>query len=104
MYHDVVPAGAEDSSGFLGRDAALYKIAPDMFDAHLAAITSRLDARDRRYRLRRSNVPCGLAAMAAAPAVMAAPHAAAIPFGDGGGSALVAADLLGRHGTLRAFV
>ena len=103
MYHDVVPAGAEDSSGFLGRDAALYKIAPDMFDAHLAAITSRLDARDRRYRLRRSNVPCGLAAMAAEPAAMADPHATAITFDDGGVSALVTAEMLERHGMLGHF-
>jgi peptidoglycan/xylan/chitin deacetylase (PgdA/CDA1 family) len=103
MYHDVVPAGAEDSSGFPGRDAALYKIAPDMFDAHLAAITSRLDARDRRYRFRRSSVPCGPAAMAAEPAAAAGPHAAAITFDDGGVSALVAADMLERHGWLGRF-
>src|ERR1041384_5596992 len=38
MYHDVVPAGAEDTSGFPGRDAALYKVTPDQFDAHLRAI------------------------------------------------------------------
>ena len=39
MYHDVVAAGAEDSSGFPGRDAALYKVTPEMFAAHLDAIT-----------------------------------------------------------------
>jgi peptidoglycan/xylan/chitin deacetylase (PgdA/CDA1 family) len=83
MYHDVVPAGAENSSGFPGRDAALYKIAPDMFDAHLGAIISRLDARNRRYHFRRSNV--------------------AITFDDGGISALVAADMLERHGLLGHF-
>src|SRR5437588_5731068 len=38
MYHDVVPAGAEDSSGFPGRDAALYKITPELFESHLAVI------------------------------------------------------------------
>ena len=38
MYHDVVPAGAEDTSGFPGRDAALYKVTPGQFDAHLEAI------------------------------------------------------------------
>jgi peptidoglycan/xylan/chitin deacetylase (PgdA/CDA1 family) len=38
MYHDVVAAGAEDSSGFAGRDAALYKVTPDTFAAHLDAI------------------------------------------------------------------
>jgi len=38
MYHDVVEAGAEDSSGFPGRDAALYKVTPQTFDAHLATL------------------------------------------------------------------
>ena len=38
MYHDIVPAGHDDESGFPGRDAARYKITPELFDAHLAAI------------------------------------------------------------------
>jgi peptidoglycan/xylan/chitin deacetylase (PgdA/CDA1 family) len=38
MYHDVVDDGAEDSSGFVGRDAALYKVTPRQLDAHLDAI------------------------------------------------------------------
>jgi peptidoglycan/xylan/chitin deacetylase (PgdA/CDA1 family) len=38
MYHDLVSAGAEDASGFAGRDAALYKISPRQFEAHLDAI------------------------------------------------------------------
>jgi peptidoglycan/xylan/chitin deacetylase (PgdA/CDA1 family) len=38
MYHDVVAAGEEDSSGFPGRDAALYKVTPALFAAHLDAI------------------------------------------------------------------
>ncbi len=38
MYHDVVAAGAEDTSGFPGRDAALYKVTPSAFDSHLDAI------------------------------------------------------------------
>ena len=44
MYHDVVAAGDEDTSGFPGRDAALYKITPEAFAAHLDAI--------RRHRRR----------------------------------------------------
>ena len=28
MYHDVVAPGADDASGFPGRDAALYKVTP----------------------------------------------------------------------------
>jgi len=45
MYHDIVPADAEDASGFPGRDAALYKVTPERFDAHLDAIekSRRLD-------------------------------------------------------------
>src|SRR5260370_2870823 len=38
MYHDVVAIGHEDESGFPGRDAARYKITPELFDAHLGAI------------------------------------------------------------------
>jgi peptidoglycan/xylan/chitin deacetylase (PgdA/CDA1 family) len=40
MYHDVVAAGAEDTSGFPGRDAALYKVTPERFGSHLAAIAA----------------------------------------------------------------
>jgi len=38
MYHDVVAAGDEDVSGFPGRDAALYKVTPATFAAHLDAL------------------------------------------------------------------
>jgi len=38
MYHDVVAPGADDASGFPGRDAALYKVTPETFAAHLDAI------------------------------------------------------------------
>jgi peptidoglycan/xylan/chitin deacetylase (PgdA/CDA1 family) len=38
MYHDVVAAGQEDTSGFPGRDAALYKVTPEALAAHLDAI------------------------------------------------------------------
>jgi peptidoglycan/xylan/chitin deacetylase (PgdA/CDA1 family) len=41
MYHDVVPAGHEESSGFAGADAARYKLTPEQFDAHLHAIRAR---------------------------------------------------------------
>jgi peptidoglycan/xylan/chitin deacetylase (PgdA/CDA1 family) len=40
MYHDVVASGAEDSSGFPGRDAARYKVTPELFRAHLDAMAS----------------------------------------------------------------
>jgi peptidoglycan/xylan/chitin deacetylase (PgdA/CDA1 family) len=77
MYHDVVASGAEDASGFPGRDAALYKITPDLFDAHLAAVTARI-------------AHPALPARPAPPAVM-------LTFDDGGISAMTAADMLERH-------
>jgi peptidoglycan/xylan/chitin deacetylase (PgdA/CDA1 family) len=80
MYHDIVPAGAEDTSGFRGVDAALYKVTPDLFAAHLRAITRR--------------VTPPAAAASASPAL----PAPVLTFDDGGVSALVAADLLEQHG------
>jgi peptidoglycan/xylan/chitin deacetylase (PgdA/CDA1 family) len=71
MYHDVVPPGLEDSSGFPGQDAALYKITPERFEAHLALLA---DAQARGRRL---------------------PD---LTFDDGGASAMRAADLLERRG------
>lgn len=71
MYHDVVPAGAEDTTGFPGRDAALYKVTPETFESHLAAIDGEGPGR------------------AANPV---------ITFDDGGASALGAADALERRG------
>jgi peptidoglycan/xylan/chitin deacetylase (PgdA/CDA1 family) len=38
MYHDVTPRGHEDASGFAGGDAARYKLTPERFARHLAAI------------------------------------------------------------------
>jgi len=38
MYHDVVATDDADASGFPGRDAALYKVTPDLFESHLRAI------------------------------------------------------------------
>lgn len=74
MYHDVVAAGDEDSSGFPGRDAALYKVTPQAFAEHLDALS----------------VP-----FPAPPALPApASPALAITFDDGGASAMAAADLL----------
>ena len=72
MYHDVVAAGEEDASGFPGRDAALYKVTPDTFAAHLDAIADR-----------------------PAPRVRPAP---VITFDDGGRSAMEAATMLETHG------
>lgn len=76
MYHDVVPAGAEDSSGFPGRDAALYKITPELFAAHLRAVAETVAARDADIRRGFS----------------------ILTFDDGGVGAMRAADALERHG------
>jgi peptidoglycan/xylan/chitin deacetylase (PgdA/CDA1 family) len=79
MYHDVVPEGAEDSSGFPGRAAGLYKVTPAAFDSHLRAI---------------------VAATRSAPSQAADDSASSITltFDDGGASAMTAAEALERHG------
>ena len=73
MYHDVVAADARDASGFPGRDAARYKVTPELFAAHVDVIRES----------------------------MASAHPTAqrfFTFDDGGVSALVAADLLEARG------
>jgi peptidoglycan/xylan/chitin deacetylase (PgdA/CDA1 family) len=70
MYHDVVEPDADDTSGFPGRDAALYKVTPQLFEAHIRSIVSSTGA---------SGVPV-------------------LTFDDGGVSAMRAADLLERCG------
>jgi peptidoglycan/xylan/chitin deacetylase (PgdA/CDA1 family) len=77
MYHDIVLPGAADTTGFPGRDAALYKVTPELFDAHVRAILGAVEA--------------GGAADARAPRPV-------ITFDDGGVSALRAADTLEAHG------
>jgi peptidoglycan/xylan/chitin deacetylase (PgdA/CDA1 family) len=75
MYHDIVAAGDEDSSGFPGRDAALYKVTPEVFAAHLDAISlARSDTRDP-----------------------------ILAFDDGGVSAMVAADAIERRSRIGHF-
>jgi peptidoglycan/xylan/chitin deacetylase (PgdA/CDA1 family) len=81
MYHDVIAAGAEASSGFPGRDAALYKVTLELFEAHLDAIEQSRPAD---------------------PAHPAHP-APVITFDDGGVSAMGAADALERHGFIGHF-
>ena len=87
MYHDVVADGCEDGSGFPGRDAALYKVAPARFEQHLAAIA---DARltPSRYRTGPADPPL---------------PAPVLTFDDGGVSAMAAADVLERHGLIGHF-
>ena len=71
MYHDVVERGAHQASGFGSADAALYKIEPDQFELHLAAINNVV-----------SNCPILITDLLAAKKVPATPWM--ITFDDGG--------------------
>jgi peptidoglycan/xylan/chitin deacetylase (PgdA/CDA1 family) len=72
MYHDVVAAGAEDTSGFKGRDAAIYKVTPERLGEHLRTIGLALPAKSRRQLV--------------------------LTFDDGGASAVQAAAILEQRG------
>jgi peptidoglycan/xylan/chitin deacetylase (PgdA/CDA1 family) len=85
MYHDVIPAGREDTSGFPGGDAARYKLTPQQFDDHLAAI-------------RATAAPPAGAAVRGRPAAAGQPTPLFITFDDGGASAMTIADQLERFG------
>jgi peptidoglycan/xylan/chitin deacetylase (PgdA/CDA1 family) len=81
MYHDIVAAAEEDSSGFPGRDAATYKVTRELFEEHLRAMAA-----------------CQPAARGAART-----DHLLITFDDGGASAPMAADTLERHGFIGHF-
>jgi peptidoglycan/xylan/chitin deacetylase (PgdA/CDA1 family) len=83
MYHDIAPEGREDTSGFPGGDAARYKLTPECFDDHLAAI---------RLRARQDAVAVDHIDLAASDTPLL------ITFDDGGASAMVCADRLERIG------
>jgi peptidoglycan/xylan/chitin deacetylase (PgdA/CDA1 family) len=78
LYHDVVALGERDAAGFPGPLAAPYKLTPEDFERHLAAIASR-------------RVEVGLLDGGVPPAV-------ALTFDDGGSSALDIASALERRG------
>jgi peptidoglycan/xylan/chitin deacetylase (PgdA/CDA1 family) len=78
IYHDIAPRQARDEVGFPGRLADRYKLDPDLFERHLAAID-------------RTGVEVGLVSGVARPG-------AALTFDDGGKSALLAAEALERRG------
>ena len=80
----VIPAGAEDSSGFPGRDAALYKVTPQLFEQHLSAIKRSLP--DHPDHPDHSDRPDPT-----------------FTFDDGGTSAMAAADALERRGLIGYF-
>ena len=84
LYHDVVAAADRDRVGFPGRPAARYKLAPELFEAHLDAV----------------------AAAGAAVGLVVADHApptAGFSFDDGGASALAVAAALEARGWLGHF-
>jgi peptidoglycan/xylan/chitin deacetylase (PgdA/CDA1 family) len=78
-YHDVVRAETPDEAGFPGAVAARYKLTPELFEEHLAAIEA-------------TGVEVVL--LGGPPAR----RAAALTFDDGGASALRVADALERRG------
>src|SRR5262245_28033911 len=43
LYHDVVPPGESESSGFPGGDSAIYKIELSDFEEHIRALASIID-------------------------------------------------------------
>src|SRR5437660_789594 len=92
MYHDVVSATNVDGSGFPGRDAALYKIGPEQFDAHLYAIGR--STRNRRDLHDERNLPSR---------DLPDPPDLVLTFDDGGIGALRAAEVLERHSFIGHF-
>jgi peptidoglycan/xylan/chitin deacetylase (PgdA/CDA1 family) len=81
MYHDVIPQGLDDSSGFPGGGSARYKLTLDEFGAHLRAIRGRIG--------RRPSAVDTLASCDAAPGLPVL-----LTFDDGGVSAEAIADCL----------
>lgn len=81
IYHDVVPEARRDQCGFPGPAAGRYKLAPDAFEAHLAAISD-------------TGLSVGL--LRERPMV-------ALTFDDGGSSALEIARALERRNWLGHF-
>jgi peptidoglycan/xylan/chitin deacetylase (PgdA/CDA1 family) len=84
LYHDVVPPGGADSSGFPGPAAARYKLEVSQFERHLKAIQkATVGVPGTIFQL--------LSANYCAPALV-------LTFDDGGNSALKAAEMLDRIG------
>jgi peptidoglycan/xylan/chitin deacetylase (PgdA/CDA1 family) len=79
MYHDICEQ--EDTSGFPGADAALYKISSAEFSSHLAAISSKIKEKPARVTDWQNES-----------------NPIYITFDDGGKSALEAAEMLEKKG------
>jgi peptidoglycan/xylan/chitin deacetylase (PgdA/CDA1 family) len=99
MYHDVVPAGHEESSGFGGADAARYKLTPEQFGAHLHAIRARVArAPGTSVMLATSSFPLAGGLSGAGVRTAPAHTPLMLTFDDGGRSAGRIADALEPHG------
>lgn len=86
LYHDVTAAGAEDSSGFPGPEAARYKLTPDDFERHLSLISLATQSMKNWSAVRAGSTSRSAASWA-------------ITFDDGGVSSITEiAPLLERHG------
>src|SRR5262245_59228288 len=84
MYHDVVEAGASDSSGFCVPGASAYKLYRPEFEAHLDAIAG-LDPQPTVSVVNRHRAPeTGTSLF--------------LTFDDGGSSAYAVGGLLEQHG------
>src|SRR5262249_23924245 len=57
LYHDVVPPGDFECSGFPGGDAAIYKLELSEFEKHLTAIHNVIDRPATISDFARSNGP-----------------------------------------------
>jgi peptidoglycan/xylan/chitin deacetylase (PgdA/CDA1 family) len=84
LYHDVVPAGHPEVSGFQSPDADIYKLSVEEFGRHVAAIAASTDA--------------PLATIASPSALEGARRPVLMTFDDGGASALHVADVLEARG------
>jgi peptidoglycan/xylan/chitin deacetylase (PgdA/CDA1 family) len=88
LYHDVVPRGRPDLSGFQSPDADIYKFSVEEFDQHLSAIAEQLSG--------------PMVAGAALRAPMG-DRPTLITFDDGGASGLRIADMLESRGWIGHF-
>jgi peptidoglycan/xylan/chitin deacetylase (PgdA/CDA1 family) len=84
LYHDVVESGNHSSSGFPGRDAALYKLIRPEFERHLQAIAEQTQSSAVSLLTSSEQRIYGQALL--------------FTFDDGGVSAMLVADLLEAQG------
>jgi peptidoglycan/xylan/chitin deacetylase (PgdA/CDA1 family) len=84
LYHDIVPAGQDDASGFPGPGAARYKLTPEEFREHVQAIATA--------------APDGTITATDLSRPSENDHGLLLTFDDGGTSAWAIADFLEAQG------